>query len=321
MSTKLVIIGASDSSLDLINQLRDLKWSGSITLVDRLPYSYDGQDYFSLLMKHNRQKVIDLTDFAKAKNISFQLGEVERVQFNKKNVHLKTRETIAYDCLVIAAGARCRSLDIKGDFREGVHYLGQKDVVALRDTFKVAQDIVIGSETLAGLKLAFYLSFLGKDIKLLIKDTDFLGEYKGRVFNVLGQRNIDIYDNAAILEIIGEAYVKAVKTSIPKVFSSQAVFLDSGFVPNDKLIDFPAEPRGFFTEYPQVYCIGKMHNPPSLENKWFLNDGYSTSQVKALAGCLCGQEAVSEPVEVPEFEDRDEILTEVFKEDSVVTLV
>ena len=64
------------------------------------------------------------------------------------------------------------------------------------------------------------------------------------------QKNIDVYFDTKIEEVIGESMVKALKLSTPKVLSSQLVLIDSGLAPNRKLFaEDLKQTNNFFTNH------------------------------------------------------------------------
>ena len=87
---------------------------------------------------------------------------------------------------------------------------------------------------------------------------EFLSDhYKERIVASLQEKNISVYLNAHIEEAIGEGVVKAVKIVPLKVFSSQVLMIDSGFVANRDFFEEDIEvTNGFLTNYEGVYCIG-----------------------------------------------------------------
>ncbi|MBN2483821.1 MAG: NAD(P)/FAD-dependent oxidoreductase [Candidatus Omnitrophica bacterium] len=268
---ELTIVGGGAAAITLIKELRAQNPTVKIRLLDRQQYSFDKEHYFDHVLSSSRVRPLYLTEFAKAHNIDFLVRTVERVQPNKKLLYCKNEEPLEYKTLALACGLRSRPLEIKGESRDSAFYLDEPDLFFIKDILKVSRDIIILAHTLLGLRLAFSLSFLQKEIKLFTGPLRFLEPFaseKERIFNLLRERGIDIYENTAIEEIIGEACVKAVKTSIPKVFAAQAVFIDSGFICGHKLTDIVPQEKRFTTDYADVYMLGDMADL-SIEDESF----------------------------------------------------
>jgi NADH dehydrogenase FAD-containing subunit len=75
----------------------------------------------------------------------------------------------------------------------------------------------------------------------------FLGSNKEKVVSFLAGKQIDAHLNVTIEEVIGEGQVKATKISPLKVFSSQMVFLDTGFSPNLDFFEAPINITNIFS--------------------------------------------------------------------------
>ncbi len=122
---------------------------------------------------------------------------------------------------------------------------------------------------------------LRKDVKIVSADLDFLGEDKEKVVSVLGQKNIGLHLDAFIEEAVGEGVVKAVKLSPLMVFSSQLVFIDSGFRPNLKFFedDLIIEDN-FFTNFEGIYLLGDV-NRKDIDREIFFNSNYEDAKKQA----------------------------------------
>jgi thioredoxin reductase len=108
--------------------------------------------------------------------------------------------------------------------------------------------------------MALRLHSLGKEIKILFSCLDFLGNYKQKLLMFLREKGIVFYENANLEEIIGEGRIKAVRISPFKIFSSQMVIIDSGFLPNDEFFEEEVKVKeGFFTNFEGVYFLGDVN--------------------------------------------------------------
>ncbi|MCM8773719.1 MAG: NAD(P)/FAD-dependent oxidoreductase [Candidatus Omnitrophica bacterium] len=281
---EICIIGGGEGGINLIKQLRSVDKEVKIRLIERGDYYFRRRDLFKWWAGLVKMDIFKLKEFAQTLNFDFLRAKVERINFNKRRIYLKEGESIDFDTLVICSGVKSKDLSIKGDFREGFFYLSEVDPIVIRDYLKLFNDILIYCSTILGVKLAFYLSYLKKDIKFVAKNLGFLSQYKDSILNKLLERKIDIYLNSTIEEVIGEATVKATRISLPKVFSSQLVFVDSSFLPNRDYLEIElVTDKFFFTDYPGVYLLGDVNNP-YIEKEYFF--AFNTDNVEKQAQLL-----------------------------------
>jgi thioredoxin reductase len=319
---ELTIIGAGKAGINLAKELRQLSKDLRIKLIDKNKYSFDKKDIFYLLIKRDTQKLVSLEDFSREWGLDFIKKEVEDLNFNKRLIYFKDGSRLEFSNLVISCGPTSKDLSIRGSRLDGFSYLCDIDLFFIRDYLRVASDIVIFATTLLGLKLAFYISFLGKEIKLLTSDLNFLGGQKDKILSKLKERGVNVYQNVQITEIVGEGKVVATKTSIPKVFSSQLVFVDSGLSPNYKLLDFPTQ-GSFFTPYSGVYLLGDVRNQ-RLEDEhfFFFNSLNIENEARYLSKyLLAGVDACEIQEQYNRTGQIEDFLREEFEEEKVLSLM
>lgn len=319
MIKEICIIGAGKAGLTLVKELKEHSKDLEIKLIDKNDFFFDKKNLFYLLLKNDKGKIINLGEFAKTHQVEFIKKEVERINFNKRMIYFKDRSSLPFSNLVLACGLTSKPLSIKGAFREGFFYLSDLDLFLVRDYLKISSDIVIYAATLLGLRLAFYLSFLGKNIKLFTENTDYLGEDKEHILFLLKKRNIDIYENTKITEIIGERTVKATRTNQGKIFSSQLVFVDSGFIPNRKLLEPGLLENSIAFG---IYLLGDITNLRIEEELFFIfNSDNAREQAKGLASHILNKEDKAVNKREPTQEEIKKYLKESFLEENVLSLV
>jgi NADH dehydrogenase FAD-containing subunit len=199
---------------------------------------------------------IDLKDFVKENNITFIQDTVERINPKQKKIYFKQSDAIDFETLVIASGAKSKSIPLKGERREGLFYLSDINLFEFKSLLKISSELIVYVTTLLGLKLCVLLKSAGKEIRVLGDNWDFLGSSKEKVLGFLQEAQINVHLNVTIDEVIGEGQVKATKISPLKVFSSQMVFLDTGFVPNLDFFEVPINITNIFTEFESIFAIG-----------------------------------------------------------------
>ena len=322
----ICIIGAGQGGISLIKAIRARTPQVKITLIDKNNISFDKKYLYSLLLNKDKEKIIHLEDFAKEFAVNFIRKEVERINFNKRVVYFKDKQTLTFSNLVIATGLMSKPLEVKGVNREGFFYLAELDLYQLRNLLKISYDIVVFASGVSGLQLTLCLSKLDKEIKLFTRSLHSLGEAHDAIRAYLAQAKIDVYESGTLLEVIGDSTVKAARvsfahsqdspqgsevnqnisqdssdkehcltdaSSLPqgqlrpdKVYSAQIVLADSGFRPNRRLLDFSPDPDSFMTPYPQVYLLGDMRNDLGDEGRFFI---FNSEDVREEAVLLAEQ--------------------------------
>lgn len=265
---ELVILGAGEAGLALVDKIREKDSQRKITLIDQNAYYFNKRE---LITKLSFKSCLDLKNWARERNVEFICDRLERINFNRRKIYFKESEVKDFEILVIAAGLKSKKMPIKGEHREGFFYFSEIDPFKLRDLLKISSESTVYAATILGLKLALALRFLGKEVTVVADNWDFLKEDKERVINFFKEKNISAYFNSSLEEAIGEGVVKAAKINPLKVFSSQLVFVDSGFSVNrDFFEEEISVSNDFFTNYEEVYWIGGVTGL-AVENERFFS--------------------------------------------------
>ena len=275
----ITILGAGVSGLALIEEIRAKNIPCNIALIDKDAYSFPRRE--TIYSPGDISKRIDISEWAKAREVEFIPACVERINPRRRKIYFKEGEPRDFDNLIVASGLSSKKLSVKGEHREGFFYLSDIDQVKLKNLLRISNEACVYVSTWLGLRLSIALVALGKDVKIVSDNLDFLGEDKGKVVSVLDQKNIGLHLDAFIEEAVGEGVVKAVKLSPLMVFSSQLVFIDSGFTPNLKFFedDLIIEDN-FFTNFEGIYLLGDL-NRKDIDKEVFFNSNYEDSQKQA----------------------------------------
>jgi len=136
------------------------------------------------------------------------------------------------------------------------------------------------------MKLAFFLSSLGKEIRLFLSPSFTV---KKKVLKSLNSQGVNIHFEK-IEEIIGEKEVKAIKTEKGKFYSSQCVFIDSGFKPNTKLFSCSLN-------FSYIYLLGDVKNK-EIENRYFFfkNNYFCQKEADNLALSFVEKQRIKETI-------------------------
>ncbi|MCM8819222.1 MAG: NAD(P)/FAD-dependent oxidoreductase [Candidatus Omnitrophica bacterium] len=281
----LTIIGAGEGGINLVRFLREKNTELKILLVDKNDYYFDKSEFILDLTCNNK---ILISDFAKKMNIDFIKDKVLKINPKNRKIYFKEHETLEFDMLVIATGLVSKKLQIEGQYREGFFYLSDIDPFKVINLLKISNEATVYVSTILGLKLALGLKNIGKEVKIVFSNLDFLCDYKEKILDFLRQKNIDFYLNATIEEAIGEGTIKAVKISPLKIFSSQLLFVDSGFLSAKDLFEEEIKVKdNFFCDYEDIYFIGDVIR--CQEDHFYLNNKEDAKlQAKLLSDFILG---------------------------------
>jgi len=173
MTKTCVIIGASHAAGQCVVTLRQSGWNGDIILIGdepNVPYHHPplSKDYLSG-EKTSDELLIRPEEAYAAANVTLKIGtRVTAIDCDAKTVVTDKDETIAYDKLVLATGARVRKLPIDGADLPSVFYLrGMADVTAIKGAMTSATRAVIIGGGYIGLETAASLKKLGLDVTVL----------------------------------------------------------------------------------------------------------------------------------------------------------
>jgi NAD(P)H-nitrite reductase large subunit len=226
---EITVVGAGIAGLEFVKKIRELNNDIKITLIDKNTHTFDRNKFIHCLdLKNN----INLIDFAAKLNVVLIQDSLDRINIERKKIYFKQVEPLEYKSLVIATGLKSKDVSIKGDHREGFVYLSDIKPLEIKGLIKISSEIIVYVTTMLGLRLAASLRQLGKEVRVLGDSWEFLGSEKERVASSLNEKGINVHLNVSIEEVIGEGQVRATKVAPLKVYSSELVFIDSGFTSN-----------------------------------------------------------------------------------------
>lgn len=172
-SEGIVIIGGSIAGYNLARNLRKENYQGKITLIEEkntLPYD---RSKLSTTWMQNFNEVkpplFKKRDFFIDKRIRVLLNtKAIQVVPEEKSIILDSKETIAYEKLVIATGSKLRKLKVEGVEASGIFYLrDHEDAVEIKEWSKNVEELLIIGAGFIGLELASSLSQAGLNITVL----------------------------------------------------------------------------------------------------------------------------------------------------------
>lgn len=309
----ITVLGGGVSGLALIEAIRQKNNNCKIRLVDKRCYHFSKSKIIA--NPADTSGIIEFNKWAGEKNVEFIEARVDRVNLSRKRIYLSNKGFLTFDELAITTGLFSKEMPIKGKHREGFFYLSEINPTKLKDLLKLSSEVCVYVSTWLGIKLSVAINALGKEVRLVSSNLDFLSEYKERVIELLKEKNIFLHPDSSIEEAIGEGLIKAVKLFPLKVFSSRLVLIDSGFTAN---LDFLEEEiiscDTFFTDFEGVYLLGDITRS-DIENEIF-NSGFEgiKEQAVILADYLSGGKRPVFQRKETAAEDRQKIIEDFLKE-------
>jgi len=309
MTKTCIIIGASHAAGQYVVSLRQSGWDGDITLIGdepNVPYHHPplSKDYLSG-EKTAEELLIRPEEAYASANVMLKLGtRVTKIDRAAKTVTTDKDETIAYDKLVLATGARVRKLPIDGADLSNVFYLrDMADVTAIKGAMISAKRAVIigggyiGLETAASLKkLGFDVTVLEAMPRILQRVTaPELSEFYKRIHSEEGVR---IVEDTIAAKIAKNNEGLIVTDKAENTYSADFAIIGIGVIPNTELADEAGLECGngivvnefCQTNDPDIYAIGDV--------TWHYNIKYdrhlrlesvpnATEQAKVAANHIC----------------------------------
>lgn len=310
MSKTCVIIGASHAGGQAAISLRQSGWDDGIILVGeesyipyhRPPLSKDflsgGKDIDDILIRPaETYKTADIICVRNMKAHSIHKGD--------RLVFLEGGETLQYDKLILATGARPRELPIPGADLSRVFYLRSADDV-LKIKAEVSTDkkaVIIGGGYI-GLETAASLTKQGMKVTILEMEDRILQRVTAPIMSNFYKRihteeGVNIVENCTATEIqnINDDRLKVVTTN--GEFDADMVIVGIGVIPNIELAQACGLEVGngivvdenCLTSDPHIYSVGDVtwhHNPIYDTHLRLESVPNATDQAKTAAAAICG---------------------------------
>jgi 3-phenylpropionate/trans-cinnamate dioxygenase ferredoxin reductase subunit len=312
VSARVVIVGAGHAGGSAAAVLRQYGWKGPITLIGSetvLPYQRPplskgwlkgDNDLAALLLRP--------AAFYAANNITLRLAssatDIDRAS---RRLTLGTGETIAYDHLILALGARARLLPVSGRGLAGAFELR---TVADADRLKAAlwpgQRLAIIGAGYIGLEAAASARALGGDVTVIEQEARVLARVASPLLSEFIQRRheadgVRIMLDAAVDSFEGiDGHVTFVRLADGRQIACDAVLVGIGAAPNDALAraagldcaDGVVVDTAARTSDPAIQAIGDCtRRPVPLYHRVVRLESVPNAleQAKQAAAALCGR--------------------------------
>ena len=244
----VTIVGASLAGLNAAEALRRDGFDGSVTLIgaeSRLPYDRPPLSKQVLAGDWEPERAA-LTDSEELESdeIEARLGlRATALDLDARELTLHTGETVAFDGLVIATGARCRTMPGTEGLR-GVHVLRSlDDCLALRaDLEAVPQRVVVVGAGFIGAEVA--ATARGRGLEVTVVEalpnplSRVLGDEMGRVCaEIHRDHGVDLRTGVGVDRIEGDGRVERVTLTDGSIIDADVVVVGIGVVPNTEWLD------------------------------------------------------------------------------------
>ena len=270
-----IIIGASHAGAQLCVSLRQGGWDGGITVIGDepdLPYHRPplSKDFLSGDKALDEILIRPATVYETA-NVEMKLGvRVGAIDRAAKTILTDDGETLAYDKLILATGARVRHLPVPGAELDGVFYLRDtNDVRAIKDGVSEGRRAVIIGGGYIGLETAASLRKQGMEVTVLEAMPRILQRVTAPELSTFYKR-IHLEEGVMVLEGVMASEIKssgdalAVQTSCDQSFDADMVIIGIGVIPNIELAQMAGldigngiEVNSFCqTSDPDIYAAG-----------------------------------------------------------------
>ncbi|WP_428036168.1 NAD(P)/FAD-dependent oxidoreductase [Amphritea sp.] len=311
----VVIVGGGHAGYQCADSLRRSGYDGEITLVDgegHLPYQRPPLSKSHLLNDTGEEALLFRTQsYYDDHNIGLKLGHrVTAIHRADKQVELDSGETLGYDKLVLATGAKLRQLDLPGASLNGVGYIKSLDDIRyIQSHLNQTEDAVIIGGGFIALEFAATAAKLGKKVTVLVRGQRILAnavtpELSQYMLDIHHQHGVDIRFGAEVDHIAddGNGNVEAVRLKDGTLLPAQLVLAGIGVTADTELaveakllchdgVVVDAQCR---TNDPDIFAAGdsaRYNNPFTGSEIRLESVQNAVDQAKVIAQVIAGQEA------------------------------
>lgn len=173
MAAGVVIVGGGQAGFQTASSLRSEGYDGPIKLIceePHVPYQRPPLSKAFVLGKQDETRLLLRPEsFYRDHDIRLLTGvKVVRIDRPATVIQTFSGERIPYDTLVLALGARNRTLSVPGAELEGICYLRTLvEAVELKQRLEIARQVVVIGGGFIGLEIAASARTLGKPVAVL----------------------------------------------------------------------------------------------------------------------------------------------------------
>jgi NADPH-dependent 2,4-dienoyl-CoA reductase/sulfur reductase-like enzyme len=282
MLDRIVIVGASLAGLRAAETLRGRGFDGELTLIGEEPHRpYDRPPLSKQVLQGTwepEQTLFRKKDGYDALALDMRLGvRAASVDLRARRVTLSDGTSADYDRLIVATGARVRTLPRVAP-RPGLFVLrGLDDAIALRRELMTAPRVVIVGAGFIGLEVAASCRARGLDVTVIewlpLPLSPALGlAFCDMVAAMHRDHGVDLRTGVAVTDVFGESRVAGVGLSDGSRIDADVVVVGIGVIPNTEwlagsglTLDNGIVCNSSGEAAPQVYAAGDVARVP---NRW-----------------------------------------------------
>jgi 3-phenylpropionate/trans-cinnamate dioxygenase ferredoxin reductase subunit len=313
MGDTIIIAGAGHAAGQVVATLRQKKFDGAIILIGEepwLPYQRPPLSKKFLAGEFPAERLhFKPESFYDDPGIEVRLEtRIDAVDCGSKTLQTADGETLAYDKLVFATGARPRLLDLPGADLDGIHYLRTiADVTSIRSQLiKGARLVIIGAGYI-GLEVAAVASQLGADVTVIEMEDRVMSRVVSPQISEFYQKEhsahgVKLKLSTGISGFSGDTQVTAVDLANGDQVAADLVVIGIGVVPNTGLASEAGldVDNGIVvddhcqTSDSDIFAVGDCTNHPNdiLGRRVRLESVHNAlEQAKTAASNICGDES------------------------------
>lgn len=246
MVQTVAIVGAGHAAGQVVATLRQKKFGGKILLIGEepwLPYQRPPLSKKFLAGELAAERLhFKPESFYDDPGIEVRLEtRIAAVDRAGKTLQTTGGETLSFDKLVFATGARPRLLDLPGVELAGIHYLRTiADVTGIKNQLKKGVQLVIVGAGYIGLEVAAVASQLGADVTVIELEDRVMSRVVSPQISEFYQREhsahgVKLMLSTGISGFSGDGQVKAVDLANGGQVAADLVVVGIGVVPNTEL--------------------------------------------------------------------------------------
>jgi 3-phenylpropionate/trans-cinnamate dioxygenase ferredoxin reductase subunit len=282
MSETIIVLGAGHAGAQIVESLRSGGFDGKLIMIgDEAHRPYDRPSTSKELLSGGidiDRVYLKREQFYADKNIDLRL-EVTATAIDraKRTVTLSSGETLPYDKLVIATGARPRKLQVPGADLDGVFYLRSlADSLAIGARLGPGKRLAIIGGGYVGLEVAASATKLGCKVAVIEMLERLLARVAGTEIadfyaDVHRAAGVDLHFGVMIEGFVGDGSVRAVRLTDGTEIPADAVVVGIGAIPNTELAAAAglAVENGIVvddcgrTSDPAIFAVGDATNHPN----------------------------------------------------------
>lgn len=317
----VVVVGAALGGISVAEALRAGGYADPVQLIDADPQPQFDRPPLSKQVLTGawspQRALLRTSEQIVALGVVIQAGRrAVGLDRSRKRVLLEDGRYLSYGALVIATGARARSLPATNGL-SGVHVLrGMSDALVLRRAMQAARSVAVIGAGFIGTEVAAAARGYGLPVTLIDRMPAFLSRVCGSQFGAAvarmhRERGVDIRLGVGIERLIGASQVEAIMLSDRTRVSADLVVVGIGAEPNVEWLAGAGLPlsNGIDCDAcgraaPDIYAVGDVAN-------WQVGTGASrrrieqwssaVEQARAVAACIIDPASAQRYVRPPPY--------------------